>query len=140
MIIDNDMIYDEARRRYVLSENYVQNELGLNLLAIAVDELDTNPTTLPSRILKRTSNMVYEFMQLRCRSFGYACELIENDQEMHDAFKDCLSYQLESFVMTGDEGITNKQVMQDNYGVCERAYKVLYGKGLLDKVRPLARC
>ena len=139
MIIDNDMIYDEARRRYVLSEDYVRNELGIDLLTIAYDELDTNTSTLPSRILKRTSNMVYEFMQLRCRNFGYACELIENEQDMYNAFKDCLAYQLESFILTGDESITNKQIMKDNYGVCERSYKVLYGTGLLDKVRPLAR-
>lgn len=139
MIIDKDIIYDKESRQYILTEEYALNKKGINLLAMAVDEFDANTTTLPERILRRVSDMVYEAMQLRCRSFSYACELIENDVGMHNAFKRCLGYQLESFALTGDEGITNQQVVANNYGICERAYNVLYGKGLFDKIRPLER-
>ena len=102
MIIDKDMNYDEKRRRYSLTAEYVQNELGLDLQAVLYDEFDTNETTQPQRVLKYVSNMVYDYMKMNCANYKYACELIENNVEQHEAFKDALYYQLASFVDAGD--------------------------------------
>lgn len=119
--------------RYILNEDYVLNELGLNLIEYAFDEFDANPSTLPERILKRTSNMVYEYMKLNCKDFYYACELIENDKEIYNAFVDALQYQLEGFIIQGDLSFNTKE--QGNLPIFARTLDILVANGLLYKRR-----
>lgn len=131
MIVTEKTIFEN--NRYRLTEDYVLNELGLNLIEYAFDEFDANPSTLPERILKRTSNMVYEFMKLNCKDYNYACELIENDQEIYNAFVDALQYQLEGFIVNGDLSFNTKE--QGNLPISARTLDILVANGLLYKRR-----
>lgn len=128
MIQDNDMIYDKVRGRYVLTKDYVQNELGLDLQTILYDEFDSNPTSLPERVLKRTSNMVYEYMKRECADFKYACELIETRPDLNADFKDILYYQLEHFIHYGDMALEEDDY---NKAISKRALEILKGNRLL---------
>lgn len=128
MIKSKDMIYEY--NRYILTRDYVKNELGIDLQTILYDEFDPNPTTLPDRVLRRTSDAVYEYMQDRCRDFIYACELTETIPDINYNFKKALGYQLESFIKYGDLSLENEQP------ICKRSLDILKGNGLLDKRRP----
>lgn len=129
MIKNKDMVYDTKRKRYRLAENYVLNELGTDLKSILYDEMDSNPTTLPERTLKYTSNMVYDYMKSNCADYNYATKLIEDNEEINEAFKDVLSHQLMYFIQMGDlalsaEGDTSKMLSK-------RSVEILLGYGLL---------
>ena len=128
MIENKNVVYEY--NRYILSKDYVKNELGLDLQAILYDEFDANPTTLPDRVLRRTSDMVYEYMQDRCRDYIYACELTETIPHIHHNFVRALGYQLEAFIKFGDLSLENEQP------ICKRTLDILKGNGLLDKRRP----
>lgn len=129
MIQDNDMMYDKVRGRYILTKDYVQNELGLDLQVVAIDDFDSNPTTLPDRLLKRTSNMVYEYMKRECADFKYACELIETRPDLNADFKDVLYYELESFINFGDRSLNEDE--DSTVKISKRGLEILKGNRLL---------
>jgi hypothetical protein len=127
MINNKKMVFENDK--YRLTEEYVLNELGLNLQEIAYDEFDSNPATLPERILKRTSNMVYEYLKTNCKDYYFACELIREDAEINDSFVDALSYQLENFIVKGDSALNGGEK------IGARTLDILTGTGLLFKRR-----
>lgn len=129
MITDADMIYDLKRKRYRLNKDYVQNELGADLNMLLYDEMDVNPSTLADRTLKYTSNMVYDYMKRVCADYKYACELIENDEEIHEAFKDCLYHQLVYFIQSGDLALSADGDMENM--ISKRALQILLSYKLL---------
>lgn len=131
MIVTDKTIFE--KNRYRLTEDYVLNELGTNLIEYAFDEFDANPSTLPERTLKRTSNMVYEYMRLHCKDFYYACELIETEQEIYDSFVDALQYQLEDFIINGDRALSGKK--DEELEISKRTLDILTGIGVLYKRR-----
>ena len=131
MIENKDTVYEYGR--YVLTRDYAKNALGIDLQTILYDEFDPNPTTLPDRVLRRTSDSVYEYMQDRCRDYVYACELVETVPEINYNFRKALGYQLEAFIKFGDLSLENEQP------ICKRTLDILKGNGLLDKRRPLSR-
>ncbi|MBO5309708.1 MAG: hypothetical protein J6A98_00700 [Clostridia bacterium] len=140
MIKNKDMVYDSKRKRYRLAEEYVLNELGTDLDTILYDEMDSNPSTLPERTLKYTSNMVYDYMKANCADYNYATKLIETEEEINEAFKDVLSHQLMYFIQMGDlalsaDGDTKKMLSK-------RSIEILKGYGLLTNqdFRPKHRC
>lgn len=129
MITDADLEYDLKRKRYRLNKDYVQNELGIDLNMVLYDETDANPSTLADRTLKYTSNMVYDYMKRECADYKYACELIENDEDIHEAFKDCLYYQLVYFIQVGDLALSADGDMSKM--ISQRALQILLSYRLL---------
>lgn len=134
MIIDNDMVYNSKRKRFALSRDYAQNEIGTDILSICYDELDSNPATLPDRVLQYTSNMVYDYMKKECADYNYACELIENDVEIHEAFKDALYHQFVYFTQVGDLALHADGSLKNM--ISQRALQILLGYRLLTRTRP----
>ena len=57
---DQYMVYNHNLHRYVLTENCVHDELGEKFDLDTTG--DTNPSTLPDRILKRISGTVYRYL------------------------------------------------------------------------------
>ena len=135
-IKDKDLIYNMVRGRYRLTKDYVKNELGIDLQMILLDETDTNPTTLPDRTIKYTSDMIYDYMQRVCADYKYACYLIETVPEIHEAFKDALGYQLMSFAQEGDNAFSAGGSIEKS--ICARTMQILLGHKLLTVQRP--RC
>lgn len=129
MITDADLEYDLKRKRYRLNKDYVQNELGIDLNMVLYDEIDANPSTLADRTLKYTSNMVYDYMKRECADYKYACELIENDEDIHEAFKDCLYHQLVYFIQVGDLALSADGDMSKM--ISQRALQILLSYRLL---------
>ena len=99
-----------------------------------LDETDANTTTLPDRTLKYTSNMIYDYMQRVCADYKYACELINTVPEIHEAFKDCLSYQLMSFIQEGDKSFSADGSMEKS--ISAKSMQILLGHQLLTIQRP----
>lgn len=139
IIKNKDMVYDKTRKRYRLSKDYVQNDLGTNLQAVLYDELDANPTTLPERTIKYASDMVYDYMKRECANYDYACELVETNTEINESFKDALSYQLLSLAQEGDKAFSADGSMQQS--ICPRSLQILLGCGLItaEKPKPISR-
>jgi hypothetical protein len=126
MITDNKTVYEDGK--YRLNEDYVLNDMGTDLRMIAYDEFDANPSTLPERILKETSDIVYDYMQVNCKDYYYACELIRTDQDMHNRFIRALEHQLNAFIIKGDTALNGGEK------IASRAYDSIVG--LLFKRRP----
>lgn len=133
-IKNKDMVFDNVRGRYTLTRDYVKNELGMDLQILLYDEFDANPTTLPDRAIKYTSNMVYDYMQRVCADYKYACELINTKPEINEAFKECLGYQLMSFAQEGDKAFSADGSMEKSISV--RSMQVLQGHRLFTIRRP----
>lgn len=129
IIKNNDMIFDETRKRYRLTKDYVKNELGMDLQNILYDEFDANPTTLPDRTIKYTSDMIYDYMKRVSADYNYACELINTVPEINYAFRDALGYQLMSFVQEGDKAFSADGTMEQS--ICPRSLQILNGYKLL---------
>lgn len=134
MIIDKDLCYDEKRKRYYLSQEYVQNELGLDLQSILYDEFDSNETSQPVRVLKYVSGILYGYMRVNCASYKYAIELIENNTEWHEVFKEALYHQLVSFIDAGDLALDGDGDMNK---ISQRAKQLIYP--LLTATKPVMR-
>lgn len=136
-IKNKDMIFDKVRGRYRLTKDYVKNELGMDLQVILYDEFDANPTTLPDRTIKYTSNMVYDYMQRNCANYKYACELINTVPHINEAFKEALGYQLMSFAQEGDKAFSADGSIEKS--ICQRTLQVLLANKLLTVQKPLPR-
>lgn len=138
-IKNKDMVFDKTRKRYRLNKDYVKNELGMDLQAILYDELDANPTTLPDRTIKYTSNMIYDYMQRVCADYEYACELINTVPEINESFKEALGYQLMSFAQEGDKAFSSDGSIEKS--ISARSMQILLGHKLLtiQRPRPLSR-
>ena len=125
MIIDNDMEFNETRKRWYLTENYVYNELGTDLSLLLIDEFDTNVSTLNRRKIKYACDMLYDYIDLnafdKTSTYWAFCE----DETIHNALKDALGYQLFYFAQNGD--ISNDVGNKVRNTVSERAIQVLNG-------------
>lgn len=119
MIIDNKTIFEGGK--YRLNEDYVLNEMGTDLRIIAYDEFDANPSTLPTRLLREVSNVLYDYMETHCKDFDYACELIETEEKYYNAFVRALEGQLNSFMIKGDSALNGGE------SICHRAYEKIVG-------------
>lgn len=139
MIKDNGMIYDDLVKRYRLSSEFVNDEMGIDLNAILFDEFETNPVKLQERTLKYTRDMVYDYMRMNCADYSYACELIENNMNLFLLFRDVLRYQLIFFIQNGDSGISVDGDI--NNTISKRSLQILKSNGLLSVQRRLTnRC
>lgn len=108
MIITEDMIFDTKTKRMRLTNDYVYNELGIDLANALIDEFDTNLSTIAERTLKYTSDQLYNYLKAKgvkiktMNAYDTACYLIATNQEWYDAFKEALGYQLNKFILVGD--------------------------------------
>lgn len=59
---DEYTIFDLSTGRYVLTEKYVRDQLGIDLSARINERNAINPQALISRFLKQASNMVYNYI------------------------------------------------------------------------------
>lgn len=59
---DNYMIFDEQTGRYILTENYVREQLGIDLSEAINERNTTNQQIAVKRVLRQVSNAVYNFI------------------------------------------------------------------------------
>ena len=113
MIITSDMIFDTKTKRMRLTNDYVYNEMGIDLANALIDEFDTNLSTIAERTLKYTSDQLYNFLRMNGvkvsggNAYKTACYLIATDEDWYEAFKDALAQQLYFFIQGGDLSATS---------------------------------
>lgn len=135
MIITEEMIFDTKTKRFRLTNDYVYNEMGLDLANALIDEFDTNLSTIAERTLRYTSNQLYNFLSSNAVRFWYgnsydtACYLIATNKGYYDAFRDALEQQLYSFIQNGDD-LSGE--------ICQSAYKIMQSMGMFHKIIPNA--
>lgn len=132
MIVDNDLIFDEKRKRYYLTEDYIYNELGVDLASILVDDLDPNVSTLTKRKIKYACDMLYGFIDDNAFNKTATYYAFTVDEDMHNALKEALGYQLYFFALNGD--VSNDIDFDVKSAVSKRAIQVLNGVGAFNVV------
>lgn len=60
-----DMYFDEAVNRYVLADDFVKQETGIDLATWLNTFGDANPSDVPRRFLKRVSMIIYNYIERR---------------------------------------------------------------------------
>lgn len=98
---DADMKFDKDKKRYVLTESYVFNELA-DLKIVGFDEFDTNPSTLSKRILERTSKMFFNFTRSQSADYLSSIYFATQNEDVFNALKEALLYQVEYLLQVGD--------------------------------------
>jgi len=98
---DEIMKYDYADHRYVLTEDGVQLQLGINLAVTLNTTGDANPSTLPERILKRVSQTVYLWIYEASMNPDWLEFLLAVYPPMRDKIREMLQAQL-LYVLTNN--------------------------------------
>ena len=127
MIIDNDLVFDEKRKRYYLTEDYVYNELGTDLASVLIDDLDTNVSTLTKRKIKYACDMLYSFIDENAFDKTATYNAFMENEDIHNALKEALGLQLYYFALNGD--VSNDVDVKVENAVSKRAIQVLNGAG-----------
>lgn len=120
MIINNEMVFDKESKRFRLNNDYVYNELGVDLDVALMDEFDTNLSTIADRTLKYISNQLYDYIEANAVSYETTCYLIATNTEWYNTMRNCLGYQLQKFIIDGDD--------DENY-LSNKAKKLMLNKG-----------
>lgn len=128
MIQDSDLIFNEESKRYYLTSNYVYDKLGTDLSKILYDELDTNRATLVQRTIEFACDELYDFIEDNAVSPKSALYAVTQNDEMHNAIKKALGYQLLYFIQNGDASQEAGNVMSNT--VSARAIQILKAKGV----------
>lgn len=132
MIIDNDL--ELKNGRYYLTEEYVYNELGTDLSLILIDEFDTNVSTLNRRKIKYVCDMLYDYIDENAFDKQSTYCAFREVEDLHNALKDALGYQLFYFATNGD--VSNDVGNKARLTVSERAIQRLNGAGAFHIVVP----
>lgn len=149
MITTSDMVFDETRKRFRLTNDYVYNELGTDLANALIDDFDTNLSTIAERTLSKTSNKLYDFLNEHKLDYGEngnsyktAQYMIATDEDWYYAFRDALAEQLFFFAGAGDvggsTGINLETGTRINKGfrdtVCDNAIAIMQAQGMFHTV------
>ena len=102
MVTNSNMIFDEVTKRWYLTEEYVYNEMGIDLDMVLIDDLDTNTSTLKKRKIRYASDMLYDYLDVVALSKDSAYYLFAHNQEFNNALLKALDAQLNYFVVMGD--------------------------------------
>lgn len=105
---------DESSQRYVLTEEYVKQETGIDLGASLNSFGDANPADLPKRFLKRVSMIVYNFIESRTyNDRGSINAYINAFERKRNAFTEALANQVLYMVNVGDLGLQSGVNLKD---------------------------
>lgn len=126
MITDNDLRFDEDSKRYYLTESYVFNKLGTDIDKVAYDELDSNPATYKRRVIEWACDSLYDFIELKAVDGESAKYLVTANEQMHNALKKALGYQLLHFIQYGED---------DEKRYSKRAEQVLIASGIMHTIK-----
>ena len=93
---DEHMIYDYDTHRYILTEKYVNEELGINLKNILKNEIAMK------RALKQASNQVYRFIHSHNTAESFQDYIIAKTESGRKIIKEAMTEQLMYLTMGGD--------------------------------------
>ena len=100
---DNTMTYDYAAHRYVLTPDFVQQELGVNLTETLNSVGDTDNSTIAIRALRRLSAHLYrQIYKFNSNNKNYVEFLLAKLPECREMIKECLVNELYYALRNGD--------------------------------------
>lgn len=90
---DEYMIYDERRRRYVLTEQALTELCAVDLRSRISETSTVNPETVINRLLVTVSDMVYQFIHEHNANNAAQDRLIATVPELRDIIREAMVYQ-----------------------------------------------
>jgi hypothetical protein len=132
MIYNNNLTFDAETKRWYLTEEYVYNEMGIDLEIFMIDDLDTNVSTLKARKIKYACDMLYDYIDAVAINKESAYYLFAVNKDFNNALLKALDAQLHYFIVVGD--VTNDIDGNLKKSVSERAIARLDAVGVFDTV------
>ena len=137
---DETMTYDMDTHQYVLTLDYVKNELGIDLPSRLNTAESDDPQMAAQYVLKQVSNEVYSYIYAHNTNAlaqeYYACKLESSRVVIRKAMIEQLSYELISGALANFSGVNVKTgLIMDRKGI-ERAIIGFNAKKALDGVIP----
>lgn len=130
MIINNSLRFDEKSGRYYLTEEYVYNQLGIDLDLFLIDDLDTNVSTSKKRKIEYACDMLYDYVDRVSLSKKSAYYLFQNNEEVNDILVKALELQLNHFIIVGDTSMD----VESKKTINARAISKLDSCGIFDTI------
>lgn len=132
MVTNNNMIFDADSKRWYLTEEYVYNEMGIDLDLVLIDDLDTNTSTLKKRKIKYACDMLYDYLDVCALSKESAYYLFAHNKDINNGLLRALDAQLNYFAVVGD--VTQDAEGKLKKSVSERAIARLDALGVFDTI------
>ncbi len=118
---DEEMIFDESSRRYVLTEHGLMQH-GTDLRNRLIANKAIAPENVINRLLKHTSNMIYNYIHSHNNYNAYQDELIAKTPSLRPIIKEALLCQAEYILLNGDLSRSvdknNREVAIDQNAKC----------------------
>lgn len=99
---DDYMIFDGQSNRYVLTEKYALEQLGLNLSEMVNERNAQNQQIAVQRILKQISNQLYNFIHQHCFNDCLRDMVIAQCPSARKIIQEAMGEQLLYVAMKGD--------------------------------------
>lgn len=131
MVKSEGMVFDKATKKFILEEEWVNNNV-MRMELTRIDETDANINTLNARILKRVSDDVYRFIRKNSADYNSSCYLLATDEEMNLELRNCMEYQLEKLAIKGDETLED----ESKCNISPNVKEILYATGVLSIILP----
>lgn len=99
---DNEMIYDLRMHMYVLTEECIRQNLGVNMDEYLDSSGDINPSSLGERISKRISQHFYRYVYAHTQNKMYIEYLLAKYPPCREIIKECLLNEVYYNLRNGD--------------------------------------
>lgn len=99
---DNEMIYDRRMHMYVLTEECIRQNLGVNMDEYLDSSGDVNPSSLGERISKRISQHLYRHIYAYTQNKLYIEYLLAKYPPCREIIKECLLNEVYYNLRNGD--------------------------------------
>ena len=108
-----DMYFDAVSCRYVLIEEFVKEETGIDLGAWLNTFGDANPSNVPKRFLKRVSMEIYNYIEKRTFKNRLLINAEISAPHKRQMFCEALLNQVMYMVNSGDYGLQSGVNLKD---------------------------
>lgn len=130
-ISDDYMYYNIRKHRYILTNEALVEEYGIDLYGVLNPEGDANPDTLPDRFLNRVSKEVYEYIY-SWSSDRDATEYLISDEQYRSTIEEAMLELAYTFLMTNtDPNMLFKETSLGTIVVPPTVQTMLINNGLL---------
>lgn len=99
---DNDMIYDFRSHLYILTEDCIRQNLGVEMDSYLDSSGDFNPSSIGERISKRISQHLYRYIYAHTKNKPYIEYLLAKYPPCREIIKECLLNEVYYNLRNGD--------------------------------------
>lgn len=131
MISNENMVWDEHKRRYYVTESYVMNECDIMMDTMLDDEFVANESKSVKIAIKDACDMVWDFMRDNAFDYWSSLYFVTHDREANTILKEALGMQVDFYTLHGD--IANKEGSKLSERISNGVISKLKGAGILTK-------